>query len=184
MRRMFLLILASLLPVLCVTGCVNAKTVTARVVDEGLSLAEMDHPPFLLLVCGDRAVEAKSPRCQWNRPDGTAVYADGPFVFDLWLDGDLEPLTIRPGDTVELRFGCAPDRITVTAWKAECATYDHERYDEKIELPVTDGAFTVPSDGAYLFSLHADWIKHGKVGGDASYAFATDVTADASGNGP
>ncbi|MBR5366546.1 MAG: hypothetical protein IK132_09935 [Clostridia bacterium] len=182
MKRMFGLILALLLLALCVTGCAKIKpSVIAKVVDEGLPLAEMEHPPFLLLVCNGQAVQAKSPRCQWNRPDGTAIYADGPFVFDLWLGGDMGPLTIRPGDTVEFRFGCAPDRFNVTAWKAECATYDRNLLEDKIDLPVTDGTFTLPADGAYLYEISAEWDKQGKVSGDASYAFATDIPADEAG---
>ncbi len=87
-----------------------------------------------------------------------------------------EPLVISPGDTVELRFGCTPDRFTVTAWKAECATLDHSRYDEKIDVTINDnGTFTLPSDGMYLYEIDAEWDKQGKVSGDATYAFAAGI---------
>ena len=177
MKRMFGLILALLLFALCVTGCTKIKPlVIAKVVDEGLPLSEMEHPPFLTLVNGESEILTKTPRCQWNKPDGTAIYADGPFVFELWIKGDLEPLTIRPGDTVELHFGCAPDRFTVTAWKAECATLDHSRYDEKIDVTIKDdGTFTLPSDGMYLYKIDAEWDKQGNVSGDATYAFAVGI---------
>ena len=182
MKRVLWLLLALLLFALCVTGCTKIKPlVIAKVVDEGLPLSEMEHPPFLTLVNGESEILTKTPRCQWNKPDGTAIYADGPFVFDLWLGGDMGPLTIRPGDTVEFRFGCAPDRFTVTAWKAECATYDRSLLEDKIDLPVTDGTFTLPADGAYLYEISAEWDKQGKVSGDASYAFATDIPADEAG---
>lgn len=172
MKRNLCILFSLLLLLLNLTAC--DKPITAKITDEGLALSEMVHPPFLTLVCGEHEVQTKSPRCQWNRPNGTAIFADGPFVFDLWLEGDLEALPISPGEEVELRFECVPDRITVTAWKAECATQDRSRIDERIELIVTDGTFTLPSDGAYLYSLHAEWDKQGKVSGDASYAFATD----------
>ena len=159
---------------LCVSAGCSAKSVTATIADEGLPLSEMIYPPTLTLVCGDREVRALCPRCQWNRPDGTAVLADGASVFELWLSGDLEPLTVMPGDTVELRFDKAPDRFSVTAWKAECATHDRSRYDEKIDVTIKDdGTFTLPSDSTYIYALSAEWDQQGKVGRDASYAFAT-----------
>lgn len=176
MKRYLCFILVLLFLSVSLIACVKAKSVTATIVDEGLPLSEMEHPPFLTLVCNGQTVEAKSPRCQWNRPDGTAIYADGPFVFELWLGGDLEPLAISPGDTVELRFGCTPDRFTVTAWKAECATLDHSRYDEKVDVTIKDnGTFTLPSDGMYLYEIDAEWDKQEKVSGDATYAFAAGI---------
>ncbi|MCR4906477.1 MAG: hypothetical protein K6A33_10395 [Clostridiales bacterium] len=89
MKRYLCFILVLLFLSVSLIACVKAKSVTATIVDEGLPLSEMEHPPFLTLVCNGQTVEAKSPRCQWNRPDGTAIYADGPFVFELWLGGDL-----------------------------------------------------------------------------------------------
>ena len=176
MRRMILFLL-TLFFALSAAGCGKTRpAAAAAILDEGLPLSEMEHPPFLTLASGNEEVRALSPNCFWNRPDGTAFEADGPFVFELWLEGDMELLKAAPGSNVELRFGCAPDRFTVTAWKAECASFDHARYEEKTEVPVLDGTFSLLPGGPYLYELSAEWDIQGKAGGRAVYAFAAELS--------
>ena len=157
---------------LCVfTGC-SAKDVTATVTGEGAELKGMMGPPSLTVSSGTRELQTWSRSSVWDR-GGYPIYADGAFVFDAYLKGDLIQIDAIPGQAIELRFEAMPDRVSVEAWKAECATYDHSRISESIELPVTENTFKVPSDGDYLFEIDAEWDEIDGYGGHAIYSFST-----------
>lgn len=154
-------------------GCATKdKRVIALVTGEGAALTGMTAPPALTVLSGDQEFQTRSGTCTWNH-GGITVYADGPLVFDSWLDGDLVPLGVGPGIALELRFETMPDRLTVHAWKAECATRDHSRVSDSIQLLVTDDTFTIPSDTEYLYEIVAEWNKEDGFGGEAIYTFAT-----------
>lgn len=165
-------------------GCAaKDKRVIALVTGEGAALTGMNAPPALTVLSGDQKFQIRSGTYTWNY-GGLPIHADGLFVFDSWLDGDLVPLSADPGTALELRFETMPDRVTVLAWKAECATGNHSRVSESINLPVTDNTFTIPSDGEYLYEIAAEWNEEDGFGGEAVYAFAITNEIDGSDTSP
>ncbi len=172
MKRIFCFLIPLLLCV-CMFGCADRdKSVNATITGEGAALIGMTAPPLLTVTDGSREIQTGSGTCVWNR-GGIPIYADGEFVFDLWLGGELKPLTVSPDIPVELRFEVIPDRVEITAWNAECATGDRSRVGESFDLPVLAHTFRIPIDAEYLYEIAAEWDEADGYGGEAIYAFAT-----------
>ena len=147
-------------------GCRPANTVDAKI--NGVAekpISSIHTPPNLTIVCHEKSERvtdwavAQCPRFEWKPYGGSVVNADGSFVFELWLNGELKSFDLSEVKRVDFNFEVSPDRIVVTAWRAECVTENHSRNAESAELPVKDGLFSLPAYGTYLYAviLHK-WI--------------------------
>ena len=179
MKR-FIVIVLNLCFLLTFAGCARTNRVDAKINGASDSpISSIHTPPYLTINChnkGERVTDwglAQCPRYEWKPYGGPAVNADGLFVFDLWLTGELKCFDLSKVERVDFNFEVSPDRVTVTAWKAECATEDRSLVSESINLPVTENSFTIPSDGEYIYQIDAEWDEEDGAGGNATYVLAT-----------
>ena len=168
MKRILCLLSALLFLLLPAAGCARDNTVKAEIADAGLPLSDMKAPPGLTISSSQGEIQALTPSFTWN-----GISADGLFVFDLWLGGELKMLSVIPNDKVTFRFEAVPDRMKVTAWKAECATEDHSRVSESVEIPIVNNSLAIPIDGEYLYMISAEWGETGSYDKEAVYVFGT-----------
>ena len=177
-KRILPLLFALLVLIPQTAGCrktEDAKDITAEVKDNGTPLSELHYAPALTLACRGQETRAICFSAEW-KADGAAIDACGMFMFEYYLNGDVEPLKATSGDTVEFRFETMPDRYEVRAWDAAgiTADYDYSQANEYTEITVTDNRFVFPEEGIFLYQLHAEWDERDGVGGDAAYVFAVD----------
>lgn len=181
MKR-FIVIILNLCFLLIFVGCDRTNGVDAKI--NGASdrpISSIHTPPYLTINChnkGERVTDwglAQCPRYEWKPYGGSVVNADGLFVFDLWLTGELNCFNLSGVKRADLNFEVSPDNVVVTVWNAECATEDHSRVSESINLPVTENSFTIPSDGEYLYEIDVEWNEEDGAGGNATYVFATSI---------
>ena len=151
-------------------------------------LSDFAQPPALWLLCGLSEVPAARTTYTWARRNNngkggrTLVNADGIHPLQM-VDEEgrvsLTPLPVPAGAEAALDFELAPDALTVRCWPEETARALFEGGSfsdceaQAVTLTVTEGRFTPPGPGNYIYEAVAEWSDGSGYGGTAYYGFYT-----------
>ena len=127
-----------------------------------------DGAPMLTITDSKKSVQAARTTYSWE--DGkTGVEADGLHPLDM--ADDLPVFKVKGDGIVNLTFDIEPDKIMVLMWRESAAGTDAYG-DPEFSLPVSEEhTIMLPSNGRYIYQVHASWEIDNGVGGDAYYGF-------------
>jgi len=155
------------------------------------TLKVMKEPPALMVVCGDKNVEALRGTTSWmyQNEDNINTGINSDNIHPLQAKEYMSPLeiTYTPISSIDplkayLQWGVVPDSISVRCWDEMCwGQFDADGLAVPIEVFETDTTDEIYStnytiklkDGNYIYEVKAEWNGDDNYGGTVYYSFYT-----------